>query len=63
MDARYRSLLVMLVVLLDWFLSGDVDTGAGHEVTVQVLVLLFGLGAAVGAMLGLGSLRSRSGGQ
>ena len=61
MNARYRSLLLMLVVLLVLFGTQAVDFRPGHKVSVQGVALLFVLGAAVGAMLGLRSPRSRSG--
>ena len=61
MDTRHRSLLLTIIVLLVLFGTQFVDFGAGHEATVQGLALLFGLGAVVGTMLGLESLRSRSG--
>ena len=61
MNARYRSLLLMLVVLLVLFGTRAVDSVPGHGVSVQGLALLFVLGAVVGATLGLRSPRSRSG--
>ena len=51
----------MLVVLLVLFGTQAVDFRTGHKVSVQGVALLFVLGAAVGAMLGLRSPRSRSG--
>ena len=60
MDARQRSLLLMLVVVLLVLLGTQfVDFGGGHGVTVQGVLLVFGLGAVAGVMMGLEALRSR----
>ena len=49
-------LVVVLLVLLG---TQFVDFGGGHGVTVQGVLLVFGLGAVAGVMMGLEALRSR----
>ena len=59
MDAQQRSLLLMLVVvLLVLFGAQFVNFGGGQGVTVQGVLLVFGLGTVAGVMLGAQALRS-----